>query len=94
MRLRRMRRHDPPLPLSDLWSPRPDRRGMGAPSPWKQRPRGGMVLTPLYRCPWCVTVERGVKASALMRKHILEHHRALLIGGLGILESFTIPRGT
>ncbi len=50
-------------------------------------------MTLLFRCPWCVVVERGMKASALMRKHILERHRALLIGGLGILESFTIRKG-
>ncbi len=50
-------------------------------------------MTPLFRCPWCVVVERGMKASALMRKHILERHRALLIGGLGLLESFTIRKG-
>ncbi len=46
-------------------------------------------MTLLYRCPWCVHVERGMKASALMRKHILERHRGLLIRGLGLLESFS-----
>ncbi len=45
-------------------------------------------MTPLFRCPWCAIVERGARASALMRKHILEAHRALLIEGLGLLESF------
>ncbi len=46
-------------------------------------------MTPLYRCPWCIQVERGMSAPALMRKHILQAHRALLIRGLGLLESFT-----
>ncbi len=45
-------------------------------------------MTFLYRCPWCVQVERDVTASARMRKHILKAHRALLIEGLGLLESF------
>ncbi len=45
-------------------------------------------MTPLFRCPWCVVVERGVRAEALMRKHILERHRGLLIRGLGLLEAF------
>ncbi len=45
-------------------------------------------MTPLYRCPWCVQVERSVMAPARMRKHILEVHRDLLIRGLGLLESF------
>ncbi len=45
-------------------------------------------MTPLYRCPWCIHVERGTRRSALMRKHILERHRAALIGGLGLIESF------
>ncbi len=45
-------------------------------------------MTRLFRCPWCVVVERGMKASALMRKHILEAHRGLLIRGLGLLEAF------
>ncbi len=46
-------------------------------------------MTPLYRCPWCVLVERGVMAPAHLRKHILEVHRALLIRALEVLESFT-----
>ncbi len=46
-------------------------------------------MTPLYRCPWCVLVERGARAAALMRKHILNVHRGLLIGGLRLIESFT-----
>ncbi len=47
-------------------------------------------MSPIYHsCPWCVVTERGVRASALMRKHILEAHRGLLIRGLGLLESFT-----
>ncbi len=50
--------------------------------------REGADMTPLFRCPWCIHAERGVKASALMRKHILEGHRAVLIRGLGLLESF------
>ncbi len=45
-------------------------------------------MTTRYRCPWCATVERGARASALMRKHVLERHRLLLIRGLGIIESF------
>ncbi len=45
-------------------------------------------MTPLYRCPWCVHVQRGLKASVRMRKHILERHRDVLIRGLGLLESF------
>ncbi len=45
-------------------------------------------MTSLYRCPWCVLVERGISASALMRSHILEAHRALLIMGLHPIESF------
>ncbi len=45
-------------------------------------------MTPLFRCPWCIHVERGARASALMRKHILERHRARLIRGLGLLETF------
>ncbi len=45
-------------------------------------------MTPLFRCSWCVVTERGAKASALMRKHILERHRAVLIRGLGVIESF------
>ncbi len=48
-------------------------------------------MTPRYRCPWCDHTMVGMKASALLRKHVLERHRALLIKGLGILESFT-PR--
>ncbi len=46
-----------------------------------------------YRCPWCVHVVGGLQGPALMRKHILESHRALLIGGLGILESFSTRKG-
>ncbi len=46
-------------------------------------------MTTLYRCPWCATVERGARASALMRRHVLERHRLLLIRGLGIIEAFT-----
>ncbi len=49
-------------------------------------------MTPLFRCPWCAIVERGARASAVMRKHILEAHRGLLIRGLGLLESFTIRK--
>ncbi len=45
-------------------------------------------MTLLFRCPWCIQVERGMKASALMRKHILERHRAVLIGGLAPIEAF------
>ncbi len=45
-------------------------------------------MTPLYRCPWCIQVERGMKAAALMRKHILKVHRALLIMGLHPIEAF------
>ncbi len=41
----------------------------------------------IHHCPWCVVTERGARASALMRKHILEAHRGLLIRGLGIIES-------
>ncbi len=62
---------------------------------WEDLQTGGdwgcdppVTLLYRYRCPWCVVVERGVKASALMRKHILERHRALLIRGLGLLETF------
>ncbi len=50
-------------------------------------------MTPLYRCPWCVIVERGVRGRSLMRKHILRRHRAVLIGGLGLLESFDTRKG-
>ncbi len=46
-------------------------------------------MTPLYRCPWCVVVKRGLSASAIMRKHILERHRAVLIEGLAVIGSFT-----
>ncbi len=42
----------------------------------------------IYHCPWCVVTERGPKASAFMRKHILEAHRGLLIRGLGLVYSF------
>ncbi len=45
-------------------------------------------MTFLYRCPWCVHVERGVRATALMRNHILRRHRNVLIRGLGLLEAF------
>ncbi len=45
-------------------------------------------MTPLYRCPWCIQVERGVLAPARMRVHILVAHREVLIRGLGLLESF------
>ncbi len=45
-------------------------------------------MTPLFRCPWCVQVERGVMAPARMREHILVVHRDVLIEGLGLLESF------
>ncbi len=50
-------------------------------------------MTPLFRCPWCAIVERGARASALMRKHILKAHRAVLIRGLGLLESFGTRKG-
>lgn len=46
-------------------------------------------MTPLFRCPWCIHVERGMKAPPLMRKHILERHRMLLIRGLGIVWTFS-----
>ncbi len=45
-------------------------------------------MTSLYRCPWCVETKRGTKASALMRKHILDVHRDVLARGLGLLEAF------
>ncbi len=45
-------------------------------------------MSPIYHCPWCVVTERGARGSALVRKHILEAHRGLLIRGLGLLESF------
>ncbi len=46
-------------------------------------------MTSPYRCPWCVIVERGPMAAPRMRKHVLKVHRALLIRGLGLLESLT-----
>ncbi len=46
-------------------------------------------MTPLYHCPWCVVVERGPRASASMRKHILERHRAVLVRGLRPIEFST-----
>ncbi len=45
-------------------------------------------MSPIYNCPWCVVTERGPRASALMRKHILQAHRALLIMGLHPIETF------
>ncbi len=42
----------------------------------------------IYHCPWCVVMESGPGAAALMRKHILEAHRGLLIRALGLLETF------
>ncbi len=45
-------------------------------------------MSPIYHCPWCVVTERGVRADALMRKHILKAHRALLIMGLHPIEAF------
>ncbi len=46
----------------------------------------------IYHCPWCVVTERSVRAGALMRKHVLEAHRGLLIRGLGIIEFTTRKR--
>ncbi len=42
----------------------------------------------IYHCPWCVVTEKGARAGAIIRKHILEAHRSLLIRGLGLLEAF------
>ncbi len=39
-----------------------------------------------YRCPWCGSFGRHSSKEA--RQHILKAHRALLIEGLGLLESF------
>ncbi len=43
-------------------------------------------MTPRYRCPWCGSFGR--HSSTEVRKHILKAHKAVLIGGLGLLESF------
>ncbi len=45
-------------------------------------------MSPIYHCPWCIVTERGTRAPALVRKHILEVHRAVLIRTLGLIESF------
>ncbi len=45
-------------------------------------------MTPLFRCPWCVQVERGVAAQAHLRKHIFRTHRKALLDVFNLLESF------
>ncbi len=46
-------------------------------------------MTPLFRCPWCVVVERGVRSPALMRKHIIEKHRKALLVAFAFIGTFT-----
>ncbi len=42
-------------------------------------------MTLRYRCPWCRTVRM---SAPKIRFHIMDAHRAVLIRGLGILETF------
>ncbi len=48
----------------------------------------------IYHCPWCVVTERGARAGALMRKHILEAHRKLIthIGDFHAAKLFQLLR--
>ncbi len=44
-------------------------------------------MTLRYRCPWCGAFGRHLPKE--VRKHILKAHRAILVGELGIIETFT-----